>query len=136
MASTPSTLSASATQASATPEFFPIASSKAPSGLDKGQKAGIGVGGAIVWFTLMGLVFWFWWRRRPSRQNAGFELGKPNGGVAVTSSDGRLSTGPEVSLELETKPEIMPNSKQNLDVGSWAQREVDVHPRERPPEVG
>ncbi|KAL8645813.1 MAG: hypothetical protein Q9226_007130 [Calogaya cf. arnoldii] len=120
MASTPPSLSASATETSENPESSPIASSKAPSGLDMGQKVGIGVGGAIAWFTLMGLAFWFWWRRRSSRQNAGFELEKPNEGVAGISSDGRLSTGPEVPRELEMSPEIMPDSKQNLDSGSWA----------------
>ncbi|KAL8664366.1 MAG: hypothetical protein Q9168_007918 [Polycauliona sp. 1 TL-2023] len=76
-----STQSTSSTAASATPPSSAGSSAASPTpsgGLSGGQKAGIGVGGAIAWFSLMALLYWFWWRRRRGRKNAGFEPEKPS----------------------------------------------------------
>lgn len=65
----------------ATSSTPPTAHQGTVSGLTVGQKAGIGVGGAIAWFALMGLLFWFWWRRRRTREDAGFAMEKPGEGI-------------------------------------------------------
>lgn len=137
--STSSILLASTTAASETPassESFPVVSSNSPSGLNAGQKAGIGVGGAIAWFALMGLLFWFWWRRRRSRKNAGFEAEKPSEGTSGISSNEGLPTDPAGPTELEARPDIMLDSKHNVELDSWARQEAGVHPRERFHELG
>ena len=65
----------------ATSSTSPSAAQGTVSGLSGGQKVGIGVGGAIAWFTLMGLFFWFWWRRRRTREISGFAMEKPGEGI-------------------------------------------------------
>lgn len=145
--STSSVLLASTTAVSETPlsppsstpassESFPVVSSDSPSGLNAGQKAGIGVGGAIAWFALMGLLFWFWWRRRWSRKNAGFEAEKPSEGTSGISSNEGLPTDPAGPRELEARPDIMLDSKQHVELDSRARQEAGVHPRERFHELG